>query len=165
MIFGERRLGMLAEKIAESQRLAAEIQPYGLFGMTPVVALAEEKINRAMNGIEARGDVVVTFELEECLRLREISLGALKPFLDRRRRAQKGMGDLTSPEALQDVQNQRNLSFFRDLRMTTGEHHPQLVVADSSFTQKLGDQRHQRPLALELTAQVRRKFSRSAFSA
>ena len=79
-----RRRRVIDEQADQPHRLAAEIDPHDGFGARAVIALAEEEVERPMDGREARREVLGG-ELEQALRLGERLLAARQALLDRGR--------------------------------------------------------------------------------
>src|SRR5437588_5578590 len=73
-------------------------------------------------------------------------------------------GDFVHAEAAEDVQHQRDLSFFGKARMAAGKYHAKLIVADALRREHFLDRRSERPLAFEQTAELGGKGARRALA-
>ncbi len=83
-----------------------------------------------MHGREARAEIAVVRDFEKLLGGGERFLRAHDALLDRRVAAQECARDLVHAESAQDVEDQRDLRFFPQPRMTAGEHHAELPIFD-----------------------------------
>jgi hypothetical protein len=118
---------VLDQQRDQPHRLPAEVEAHRRVRRGAVVALVEEEVERALH----RGEPVLEVpgsELEEGPRPREHLLRSREPLLHRRQRDEEGPGDLVRREAAQEREDERDLRVLRDVRVTAGEHHPQLVV-------------------------------------
>src|SRR3989442_11174862 len=123
-------LRVLAEEKRQTDRLETKVLPHRPFGAAAVVTLVEQKVDRLMNRREARGDIRSVRELHERPREPEEFPRPAEPLFDGLLAGQEGVGDLGNAETAKRLENQRHLDFGRELRMTAGKHHAQLVVAD-----------------------------------
>src|SRR5215510_10477018 len=72
-------------------------------------------------------------------------------------RAYKRSCDFVHAETAEDVEHKGDLRFLGQARMTTRKHHPQQVVLYCARRKELFNNRRERPLAPDQTAQLRLK--------
>ena len=142
---GRRRRWIFAEKRRQTHRLRAQLRTHRGFGRRAVIALVEQQVQRAPHGREALREFGVG-QIEQPSGAREDLLSPGDPLLDRRAAGEERARDLRRAESAQDVEDQRDLRFLRQPRMTAGEHHPELLIADRVRRERLVDDRPDRLL-------------------
>src|SRR5207248_8190327 len=102
---GRRRRGLAArgEERREVDRLGAQLGADGLLRVRAVVALAEEDVDRAVDGGEALGHARIV-DVEEAPGAAKHLFSAREPLLDRGGRDEERGGDLARGEAGEEVQ-------------------------------------------------------------
>src|SRR5688572_4373627 len=161
---GDSRRRMLEQEQDEADGLFAELGAHrSLAGA--VVTLVEEQVESALNGEQASLKLVAGAQVEERLAAGERLLSSADALFDRSRGGQEGLRHLPGTKAAQDVQDEDDLSLFREARVATREHHPQLVVADGLGLEQAVEGGTDGPLALEQLADLGGERARGALAA
>src|SRR5262249_29580761 len=164
---GRRRCskGMIQQQSRKPHCLLAEFDANCGFRGRAVVALVEQQIESALNSGKAPRKFGGTLRVEEPLRACESFLGPGNSFFNCCIGGDEGARNLMNAEAAQDVKYEHDLRFLRQSRMTTGEHHPELLVMNRIVAKHLSNDRSARPFTLKQPAQLRLVIARGPLSA
>ncbi|MGC4094058.1 MAG: hypothetical protein QM756_40345 [Polyangiaceae bacterium] len=102
-----------------------------------MIALVEQQVDGLVHRLEPPRNVHQLRQLKEAAAVAQRLARPPEAPLDGVFREQQRVGDFTHAEATQRLQDQGQLQVDRQLRLTTREHHAQLVVADFALARGL----------------------------